>query len=235
MSSFLPLYQLLLRQQLTRGRLVLALFFSGTIVTLTIIIGRSNPDSIVADSLALFGLGFSIPILSLLLGSSVFGQLVEDETLVYLWLRPINRWVLAAAGWSAAATIAVPTAAVALGLGALLAESGTGKIAVAGALSGALAAVGYTGVFTLLGLVVRRALIWGLVYLLIWELFVARAGAGAARLSIQTYPTSVLSRMTDVAIPLAERSMAAGLIVPVAVAVVATGLTAWRLNNAKVA
>ncbi|MFV0259488.1 MAG: hypothetical protein ACK5PP_13710 [Acidimicrobiales bacterium] len=235
MATFTALYQTLLRQQLTRGHLMLAAVFTAAIVILTIAVGRSNPSSAVVESIAMFGVGFSIPILSLLLSSSVFGQLVEDETLVYLWLRPINRLALAAAGWLAAATIAEPTATIALGAAGLLARSGDGRIAAAAALSGGLAAIGYTGVFTLLGLIVRRALIWGLVYLLIWELFVAQAGAGAARLSIQTYPTSVLSRITDVTMPLAERSMAAGLIVPVAVAAAAVGLTAWRLANAKVA
>ena len=44
--------------------------------------------------------------------------------------------------------------------------------------------IAYSAVFCGLGLRVRRALAWGLAYLLIWEQAVARVSHGAARASI---------------------------------------------------
>ena len=41
--------------------------------------------------------------------------------------------------------------------------------------------------------------------------------------------------MTDVELPLAERSMAYGVAIPLVVAVAAVAVTGWRLNNANVA
>ena len=45
---------------------------------------------------------------------------------------------------------------------------------------GTLAVIAYAGIFCYLGLRVRRALVWGLAYVLLWEGFVAVAGRNAA-------------------------------------------------------
>lgn len=233
------LYRMLLGQQLTKARILLISGFSVLAIVLALSIGAqvepANRVESVVGFLSVYGLGFMVPILCLLLASSTLGQLVEDETLVYLWLRPNPRWQLALASWAAAATIAVPTAVLPLTAAAAIGTDNQGGAVGATALSMALAAVGYTGLFTLAGLMLRRALLWGLVYIFIWELFVARAGAGAARLSLNTYPHSVLAQLTDIELPLAERSMTASLIVPVAVAAVSVVLTAWWLNRTEVA
>jgi ABC-2 type transport system permease protein len=118
---------------------------------------------------------------------------------------------------------------------AAIGSDGDPTAVLAVAIAMALGALAYTSIFTLVGLLVRRALIWGLVYVFVWELFVARVGAGAARLSINTYPASVLAEMTDVELPLAERSLAYGVCVPIAVALAGVAATAWRLNRTNVA
>ena len=59
--------------------------------------------------------------------------------------------------------------------------------------SATLAVVAYGGIFTWLGLRVRRALVWGLAYILLWEGFVAIAGEDAPRLAVRAYTRSVLS------------------------------------------
>jgi ABC-2 type transport system permease protein len=238
MAVLTGLYRLLLRQQLTRGRAILATLMSGLAVLVTFLIARNiGPDRIevTVRFSSVFGLGLMVPILSLVLASSSLGQLVEDQTLVYLWLRPNPRWMLALAAWLASATVAVPVSVVPLTVAAAVGSGGDGATIGAVAAAMALGAVAYTGVFTLVGLMVRRALIWGLVYLFIWELFVARVGQGAARLSINTYPASVLAKLTDIELPLAERQLGYGIAVPIVVATVAVALTAWRLAHTDVA
>jgi ABC-2 type transport system permease protein len=237
--QIIALYRALLDQQVTKSRLLLIAGFSVLAIVLALSIGAQVAESERTESvvgfLSVYGLGFMVPILSLLFASSTLGQLVEDETLVYLWLRPNPRWQLALAAWAAAATVALPVSVIPLATSAAIGTSGDLNTVLATSLSMGLAAVGYSGLFVLLGLVFRRALLWGLVYVFIWELFVARAGAGAARLSLNTYPHSVLARMTDVELPLAERSMAAGLTVPLVVAIAGVLATAWWLNRAEIA
>ncbi|MCP4225895.1 MAG: hypothetical protein GY773_21375 [Actinomycetia bacterium] len=239
MTAILGLYRLQLRQQLGLGRAVVGGGMSALAIVIALLIARNVSDVERVEAtigfLSVFGLGLMVPILCLVLASSSLGNLVEDETLVYLWIRPTPRWMLAVAAWLAAATVAVPLLTIPLTFAAALGSGGDGDAIGATAASMALAAAAYTGIFTLMGLVIRRSLIWGLVYLFIWELFVARVGQGAARLSINTYPASVLAKLTDLELPQAERSLTNGIIVPILVTLAAIALTTWRLNRANVA
>lgn len=237
MTAVLATYRMLLRQQITTGRLALAGGFAALAIAVAVAIGSEDSFTRVDDSvgfISIFGLGLMVPIISLVLGSSTFGELIDDETLVYLWHRPVARWKLALAGALSATTVAVPLTAVPLAIAALIA-SGDNSVAVAAGLASALAALAYSALFVLVGLVLRRALIWGLVYLFIWELFIANVGGGSAQLSIRTYPTSVLAQLTDVTIRLADSSTATGIIVSVVVAGAAIALASLRLDRMDVA
>jgi ABC-2 type transport system permease protein len=236
MTALVALYRLLLRQQVTAGRLALVGGFSALCIAVALGISQQGDDLIEAtvQFSAVFGLSLMVPIVALVISSSTLGELVDDETIVYLWHRPSPRWKLALAAWAAAATVAIPLTSIPLAVAALIGSS-DGGTAGSVAYASALAALAYSGLFVLLGLLLRRALIWGLVYLFIWELFVANVGGGSARLSVRTYPLSVLSQLTDVEIRLADYSTTTGTVVPVTIALVAVWLTAWRLNHIDVA
>jgi ABC-2 type transport system permease protein len=114
--------------------------------------------------------------------------------------------------------------------------SGAGHGLVGGTLlSATLAVVAYGGIFTWLGLRVRRALVWGLAYILLWEGFVASAGKSASRLAVRAYTRSVLARATGVELKLANVSAFFSVAVPIAIAVVWAGLTVRRLRRTEVA
>lgn len=237
MTAIIALYRLLLRQQVTAGRLALVAGFSALALAVALGIARQVTDDAAeatVEFISVFGLSLMVPIISLVLSASTFGELVEDETLVYLWHRPVARWKLALAAWMAAASVAIPLTAGPLMVAAAIASRDAGTVGAV-VVSTALAALAYSGLFVLLGLLLRRALIWGLVYLFIWELFVANVGGGSARLSVKTYPSSVLAQLSDVELRLADYSTATGVIVPIAIAVVGIGLTAWRLDHIDVA
>lgn len=232
------LYLLFVRDQLTKGRLVLAASLGGLSVLIAFLTARNAGDDAVDATIAfisLFGLGMAVPVLCLVLAASSLGNLVEDETLVYLWMRPSPRWLLAASAWLASLTMSIPLTVVPFTVTAAVGSRGDLETTGATLLALLLAVVGYTGLFTLLGFLTRWSLIWGLLYVVIWETIVARVGPGAARLSVVSYPSSVLSRITEVELPQSDRAMASGLIVPVVIALVAVGLTSWRLNKTTVA
>ena len=109
-GAFLALYRLVLRHQITRGRLALFAVIGALSVTLGWVIGRSSTDRTqdATDFVSLFGLGLIVPVVALVLGSAALGNWVEDETLVYVWLRPVKRWVVAVAATLAVATVALP-------------------------------------------------------------------------------------------------------------------------------
>src|SRR5690606_13164804 len=113
-----------------------------------------------------------VPVAALMFASSVLGDTVDDRTLVYLWLTPVPRWIMAAAATLASITVTLPLVFVPLVVAAL-ATGGGGALVGATAVATIVGVVGYSGVFVALGLRFRRALVWGIAYILLWEGFVA--------------------------------------------------------------
>ncbi len=239
MKVFTTVYELILRMQITKGRLLLfAAVAAVSLLVCGVAIPRGTDDIERVDAtvgfLSGFGLGLVAPVVALVMGSSVFGDLREDESLVYLWLRPASRLWVVAGGMAASMSVVVPVVVGTMTVSAWL-GAGSWDVASAAAVSFMLASVAYTAIFVLAGLVLRRTLLWGMIYIFIWEFFVARGGQGAARLSINTYPASVLARLTDVELPLAERAMSTGVSVPLMVVVVALLLSARRFQTMVIA
>ncbi len=236
-GAFLALYRLVLRHQITKGRLVLFAVIGAVSVTLGWVIGRSSGDRTqdATDFVSLFGLGLVVPVVALVLGSAALGNWVEDETLVYVWLRPVKRWTIAVAATLAAATVAIPVIVVSMGVLAALASGGEAGVITGTVVGTALGGLAYVAIFVTAGLLIRRALLWGLVYVFIWEFFVARAGAGAARLSINSYASSILAQLSGIEIRLADRGLVTSYVVLAAVTTVGLLATTWRLHRANVA
>ena len=97
------------------------------------------------------------------------------------------------------------------------AATGGGTDLVVGTIASAtLAVVAYTGAVLRAGARAPRALVWGLLYILIWEGFVATAADTAARLAVRSYTRSVLSGHREVPLR-APSSPRPALVVPLAV------------------
>jgi ABC-2 type transport system permease protein len=227
------IFRLVLRTEVTRGRAV-ALGTVGVIgLLLALAVSRvSDFDRPVAAFRFVQGYGLSllVPVTALVFSAAALGDPAEDGTLVYLWHRPLARWRLALAAFLAAACITIPFAVVPTVAAAALA-GGSGGLVRGALLASALASIGYCGVFLTLGLLVRRALTWGLAYVLIWEGFVARSGTGAARLSILLYARSVLAHETGGHGFRLAASMPVAVVVPLVVGFAAVGATTWALRR----
>lgn len=234
-------YRLLLRTLVTKARLVALVGIGAVGIMIGLIIRLATDVSdaerltaISRDLIGGFGLNLVVPVAALVFASAAFGDPTDDRTMVYLWLTPLARWRMAAAGWAASLSVAVPVAVVPVAAAAAVAGA-SAKLVTAAAVGAALATAGYSALFLGLGLLVRRALAWGLVYVLIWELAVARLSKGAARLSVSVYARSVLSAIGDVAKPLNAAAVSTSLIVLGLVVLAASALTTWLLARADVA
>ena len=207
------LIKLFLRTLATRGRLaVLGLLAAGMVLLALVTRGANEPQLDTWRLFSLYALGGLVPIASLVMGSSAFGDLVEDRTLVHLWLRPVRRSTLYLAAWVATLILVLPFA-VLTPMVALMVADMPGRAIRAGFIAAFLGAAAYSAVFVALGLRVRRALAWGLAYILIWEGAVANAGAGLAKLAIRLSTRSIAYRGFvggDIKFPLS--SVAAGTV-----------------------
>jgi ABC-2 type transport system permease protein len=239
MSTFTSLVRLFLRLLATKGRLLALSGLTATMLLLSVVTGRSNAP--INDTWTLFrnfGLSGMIPIAALVMGSSAFGDLVDDRTLVHLWLRPANRALIVGAAWVAAVLVCIPFTVVGITVSLALAKMPGGAI-VSGGLSALLGTLAYSAVFLGLGLKLRRALPWGLAYILIWEGVLANAGQGLARFALSLSTRSVTYGSFRNADEMMELKYAfatsTGVIVLIGATVVFLGLTLRWLKRADVA
>jgi ABC-2 type transport system permease protein len=232
-TRFRALYKLFLRQQATRGRLLFLAGLGLVGIALGAAVGaRDVIDHVRAGARLVdqYGLSLLAPVASLVFASSAIGDLVDDRTLVYLWNRPVNRLQIAAAASAASATICIPLVVVPMAIAAAL-TGGGGELILGSCIACTVAVVGYVGIFSAFGLRFRRALVWGIVYILLWEQFAARAGRGATKLAVLSYTSSVLSAYTGIGLRLGTLSVNTGIVVPLLVGVLAVLYTGRRLHH----
>ena len=240
-------YRVLVSQVLTPGKI----FALGALGVLMMLVGwlvglnADGGDQGAADLLRDgagyadgFGLIIIVPIVSLVFGSSVLGETREDGTLVYLWLRPMGRAPVVAGAAAAAATAALPLTVIPTAAGGWLAAdrvAGSADLALAAAAAAALGTAAYSALFVLLGLLVKKPIIWGIGYVLLWEGLAVGLGEFAARLSLRGYTRSVLSQVGGIDYGFDAHTTTTALVVLAAVSVVGLALAAIRLNRLEVA
>ena len=227
------IFRLVLRTQVTRGRAA-ALGTVGLIgVLLGYTIGRAAEGDRADAAYGFvggYGLGLLVPVTALVFAAAALGDPAEDGTLVYLWHRPISRVRIVVAAAAGTLCIAVPFAVVPTVLAAAATGVG-GSLVGAAAAASFVAVAAYSGIFLCLGLVVRRALAWGLAYVLIWEGFVARSATGPARLSILVYARSLLAALADHDPPRLASSVPFAVAVPLVIGAVALAATVAFLRR----
>jgi ABC-2 type transport system permease protein len=233
--QFGAVYDLILRSQASKARLT-ALGALGLVgVLIGVAIGASDSAARAGtEFIDGFGLTLVVPVTTLVFASAALGDFIDDGTMVYLWLRPVARWKIVTAAAAATFTVVLPLVLVPL-LAAAAATDKGGDLLVGTAASATLGIAAYTGVFVMLGVRVRRSLVWGLLYIFVWEGFVARAGATASRLAIRAYTRSVLAHATGFSLRLADISSPYRIVVPLAALLVALAYATRRMRVQDVA
>ena len=187
-----------------------------------------------------------LPIIVLLLATSAFGNELEDRTLPYLTMKPVSRLRIVAEKWLA--TVVVALAALLPGLLVTMLVASRGPVESAsrvaapvslwpllGSMAAATAAgvVLLTAVFLLVGLVIPRALLAGMVYVFAWESLLGRFLPGVQSLSARHVVESMFVGMLgDPAVTVQGAASVGGAgIVVATLAVAALVLAALRLRT----
>jgi hypothetical protein len=231
--TFPVLYGLLLRMQVTPLRIA-GIAALGAVAVALALAARSSDDPLRATTeVALgYGLSFVIPLATLWLATSSVNDLVEDKLVAYLWLKPVPRWQLPAAAVLATATVVVPLVAVPLVVAALVA--GAGELLGALLIASLVAVLAYSGIFVAAGLWFRRALWFGLFYVLVLENGLGRGIEGVSRISVSSYAQSLVADAADVRVSYASHSATASVAVPVAIALAGFTLAVIRYRRAEI-
>lgn len=212
------------------GRIVVLVVLAALAIVIAVVMrvsdGGATPEE-GAGFLVWFGLSIILPFGALLIASEAFGDLRDERTLVYLWLKPMRSWSATAGAAGASLAVVVVLLVVPLIVAGLILDVDV----TVGAL---LAAVAYVGVFLAFGMILSRPLLVGLLVLLVWENVIGSLSAATARLTIRSYAASLLvNEGWDVGTPVG-RSFAASIAVPLAVGAAGVLLTAWGWRRAEV-
>lgn len=224
-------YRLLLRAQLSRGRIVALLVAGLVVVGIGALAGMDAGSARAAREVTdVAGLALLVPVVALVIGSATLGDPAADGSIAHLWLTPIHRWRIALAAVVAAVTVTVPAAVLPVAVAAALA-GGPGMTVLATTVMSAAAAVVYTTMFVGLGLRVRRALLWGLLYVVIWEGAVATVGRSLARLSVRLHVGSLGPAVDGGPRPRFGVEPTTATVVLVVVVIAGAAITAWLLRR----
>jgi ABC-2 type transport system permease protein len=230
------LYRLFLRTTATRGRLLAIGSLTAVSVLSALVARASGPDDSfdAGVSFVVANLTTLLPVAVLVFGAGAIGDLIDDGSLVYVWLRPIPARLPVLAAWAATVTIVLPLVAVPVVFGTALLEPAP-ELLGAATVALLVGTPTYAAFAVMAGIRFRRALPWGLAYILLWEGFVAGAGSTAGRLAVRSYLLSIVARMADHPIRLGRYTLATGVLVPLVVGALALAYASRRLARTDVA
>lgn len=201
-------------------------------VALSVIRGDVTPDAqaIIVGRLLVSTVA---PLVALVLAVTAIGDERESGTIVYLATARLSRVRVAAEKALASVVCALVLLSPALLAIAYLGVHlgvGTDNI-VRGVVGTALVAAAYAAAFVAVGLLLKRALIAGIVYILIWEGSIATVAPSAERFSLTAWGRAItdggLFGLEDGLEP--TLTATTGAVVLVAVTALATAIAGWRL------
>lgn len=239
----LTIYKLSLTQMLRPKRLLILLFIAAVPVALSVVAAIFPPN---AEDLVSFRDDFLmgpivisavLPIITVVLATASLGHEIEDQTMTYLFLKPVPRWGIVLPKLLATITVA---GVVVVGSGVLtmvIAPGGSVITSVAAAVGLAVGVLAYTAIFTWAGLMTSHALALGLVYVFVWEAAIVGFLQGVRWLSVRHYTEATIHGFDDIqfagdsaTLSLSQALPAAGIVIALFVA-----LTIRRLTHMDVA
>ena len=180
-----------------------------------------------------------LPLIALVFGTAVLGAELEDGTAIHLLTKPVARWRIVAAKILAAApaTMLLTVGATLLTGLAVGAERGTLEVTLALCVAVAVGALLYVVVSVALSVLTTRALIVGLVYVILWEGTLAGLFEGTRVLSIRQYTMSIASWLDPSAVTGSPAPLAVTTAAPAAVLVLALAflIATRRLSSYQIA
>ena len=227
-----------LRQLLSRRRTVLLLLLGGVLVLAALLFRLAGEEAralrFTSNLLSNLGVGTLMPLVALLFGTGALGAEIEDGTAIFLLAKPISRQTIVLTKLAVAAACSAAVTCVPMLLAGAVGAGGLGDGLVVGLVAAAaIGSVLYCAVFVALSLVTRRALVFGLAYMIIWEGLLAGFFAGTRTLSIRQQTLSFAHAIGGIPRALldAQLDLTTAVVVAALVLIGATLLAIRRLGS----
>ncbi|MCX5387632.1 ABC transporter permease [Streptomyces sp. NBC_00083] len=192
-------------------------------------------DQVAADLLGSFALATMVPLIGVIAGTGAIGPEIDDGSIVYLLAKPVSRSTIIFTKLIVAIAVTMAFSAIPTLIAGFILNGNGQQIAIAYTVAALVASIAYAAVFLLLGTITRHAVVFGLVYALVWEALFGNLVPGARTLSVQQWSLALAQRIgengvisSDVGLPLAVTLL-------VGVTVVATWYAGQKLRTLKLA
>jgi ABC-2 type transport system permease protein len=231
MSAIAPIIDVTARGLFGRRRILLLILLAALPVLIGLLIrvtgGRPDPDRVL-DTLVV---RFVMPLVALIVGTTVLGSEIDDGTAVYLLVKPVPRWrIVLAKAFVAAGLTAVLIVPAVIVTSVLLSRDDLSTIVVAFTVSCLLGGSAYAIAFLALSAFTTRAFLIGLAYVLIWEGVLAGLLEGTKFLSIRQATLGITAAL---GVDLPDDQLATTVSALVLVVVIVGGFVvgSWRLSR----
>jgi ABC-2 type transport system permease protein len=223
------IFRLTLRELTGQRRLLLMLLLAAIPVLLAFIYSlgdRPDPPDFTSDMLTTVVVTVVLPLVCLILGTSALGSEIEDGTVVYILAKPVPRLQIVTAKFAAAALVSAFLVVPATAISGVVTMSGVPAegLSAGFTIGVAFGVLAYTALFLLLSLVTSRALLFGLVYVFVWEGLLANLFDTVAYLSIRQYCLGIADAIATVRPEDLDADLAGGIALVLLIAVTIAAL-----------
>jgi ABC-2 type transport system permease protein len=191
------------RQLFTRKRLIFTALFAAAPLVIALFFRASHARGAATDQAfmaQLYGdiVAFVIlPLSAVVFGTAAFGGEIDDGTIVYLLVKSLPRWTVVISKYLVAvlSTVIMMAVAVTLPWLALGADPGAWPLVQAYITAMALGAALYCAIFVTLGMTSKRALVFGLLYVVVIEITLSPNIPGLKSLSVREYVMTMVGTL----------------------------------------
>jgi ABC-2 type transport system permease protein len=188
-----------LRALLGRKRALLFLLPAFLLIVITIVLKAAHGAAADWPAMVLGHVGLSavLPLTALLVGTSVLGSEVEDNSVLHLLATPVSRASVILTKTAVAAAVTVLFTAVPELAAGIIASGSAGSLAF-GLFAGALVgSVVYACLFVLFSTVTRHPVAYGLAYVALWEGLISNLVSGTKYLSVEQWSLGVANSIAN--------------------------------------
>ena len=187
------------RQLFTRKRLIASALFAAAPLVITLFF-KATAHTNDATGLQFLRELYSgivafvlLPLSAVVLGTAAFGGEIDDGTIVYLLVKSLPRWQLILSKYSVAviSTVVMMLVAILLPWLALGAPADSWPVLEGFAAGIALGAALYNAIFVTMGLMSKRALVLGLLYIVVLEITLSPNVVGLKSLSVREFVMTI--------------------------------------------
>ncbi|MFE0347129.1 ABC transporter permease subunit [Streptomyces griseoluteus] len=214
------------RRALVLGALPLLLI----VISVAVRLLTGADDQVAADVLGGFALATMVPIIGVIAGTGAIGPEIDDGSVVYLLSKPLKRPTIILTKLIVAIAVTMVFSALPTLIAGLILNGNGQQVAVAYTVAALVASIAYSALFLLLGTVSRHAVVFGLVYALVWEALFGSLVSGARTLSVQQWSLAVAHKVVGSNLITSDVGLPAATALLIVVTAAATWYAGQRLR-----